>query len=107
MMLARALYKNGDLIVLDEPTAAVDPIAEFSLYKSFDEMIGDRTALYISHRLSSTRFCDQILLMEWGEIAERGTHKELLERNGKYAQMFQVQAQYYNGSEDKEYEPIP
>ncbi|MGN7763372.1 ABC transporter ATP-binding protein [Paenibacillus sp. 22594] len=107
MMLARALYKNGDLIVLDEPTAAVDPLAEFSLYKSFDEMIGDRTALYISHRLSSTRFCDQILLMEWGEIAERGTHKELLERNGKYAQMFQVQAQYYKGSEDKEYEPIP
>jgi ATP-binding cassette subfamily C protein len=99
MMLARALYKNGDLIILDEPTAAVDAIAEFNLYTKFNEMIGDRTAVYISHRLSSTRFCDQILYMEQGEISEAGTHSELMERKGKYNQMYQIQAQYYKGSE--------
>ncbi|WP_440961812.1 ABC transporter ATP-binding protein [Paenibacillus nitricinens] len=99
MMLARALYKNGELIILDEPTAAVDPIAEFNLYTKFNGMIGERTALYISHRLSSTRFCDQILYMEQGEISEAGTHNELLERSGKYNQMYQIQAQYYKGSE--------
>ncbi|MNO73621.1 Lipid A export ATP-binding/permease protein MsbA [compost metagenome] len=99
MMLARALYKNGDLIVLDEPTAAVDAIAEFNLYTKFNEMIGDKTAVYISHRLSSTRFCDQILYMEQGEISEAGTHSELMERKGKYNQMYQIQAQYYKGGE--------
>ncbi|MEK3661572.1 ABC transporter ATP-binding protein [Paenibacillus sp. FSL R5-0744] len=99
MMLARALYKNGDLIILDEPTAAVDAIAEFNLYTRFNEMIGERTALYISHRLSSTRFCDQILYMEQGEIAEAGSHSELMKQNGRYNQMYQIQAQYYKGSE--------
>ncbi|WP_223178956.1 ABC transporter ATP-binding protein [Paenibacillus sp. B2(2019)] len=99
MMLARALYKNGELIILDEPTAAVDAIAEFNLYTRFNEMIGERTALYISHRLSSTRFCDQILYMEQGEISEAGSHSELMERRGKYNQMYQIQAQYYKGSE--------
>lgn len=99
MMLARALYKNGDLIILDEPTVAVDAIAEFNLYTRFNEMIGERTALYISHRLSSTRFCDQILYMEQGEIAEAGSHSELMKQNGRYNQMYQIQAQYYKGSE--------
>ncbi|SUY46618.1 ABC transporter [Clostridium putrefaciens] len=95
LALARALYKEGDIIVLDEPTAALDPIAEYNIYKGFDEMIGDKTAIYISHRLASTRFCDVIAFFEDGEIKEYGTHDELLKKNGRYAKMFNVQAHYY------------
>lgn len=95
LALARALYKDGNIIVLDEPTAALDPIAEYNIYKGFDEMIGDKTAIYISHRLASTRFCDIIAFFEDGEIKEYGTHDELLNKNGRYAEMFNVQAHYY------------
>lgn len=95
LALARALYKNAPIIILDEPTAALDALAEYCLYQSFDGMIGDRTAVYISHRLSSTRFCDKIAMFVAGEMVEYGTHKELLEKNGAYAEMFRVQAQYY------------
>lgn len=95
LALARALYKNVPIVVLDEPTAALDALAEYRLYQSFDGMIGSRTAVYISHRLSSTRFCDNIAMFVAGEMVEYGTHEELLEKNGAYADMFLVQAQYY------------
>lgn len=95
LALARALYKNGEIVILDEPTAALDPIAEHNIYMRFNEMIEDKTAIYISHRLSSTRFCDVIAFFEDGKIKEYGTHHELMARYGKYAHMFNIQAQYY------------
>ncbi len=104
MALARALYKNAPVVVLDEPTAALDALAEYRLYQSFDGMIGEKSAVYISHRLSSTRFCDTIAMFKGGEMVEYGTHEELLNKNGAYAEMFRVQAQYYveDGAE-----PVP
>lgn len=104
MALARALYKNAPVVVLDEPTAALDALAEYRLYQSFDGMIGGKSAVYISHRLSSTRFCDTIAMFKGGEMVEYGTHEELLNKNGAYAEMFRVQAQYYveDGTE-----PVP
>lgn len=95
LALARALYKGSDVIVLDEPTAALDALAEYRLYKSFNGLVGNRTAVYISHRLSSTRFCDRVAMFKDGEMTETGTHEELMEKNGDYAEMFRVQAQYY------------
>ena len=95
MALARALYKNAPVVVLDEPTAALDALAEYRLYQSFDGMIGGKSAVYISHRLSSTRFCDTIAMFKGGEMVEYGTHDELLKKDGAYAEMFRVQAQYY------------
>ncbi len=100
LALARALYKNSPIIVLDEPTAALDPLAEYNLYKSFDEIISDRTAVYISHRLSSTRFCDSIAMFKSGKMVEYGTHEELLQKGGDYAEMFEIQAQYYKDKEE-------
>lgn len=106
LALARALYKDAPVIVLDEPTAALDALAEYRLYKSFDEIIGNKTAVYISHRLSSTRFCDCIAMFKSGEMVECGTHDELLLKGGAYAEMFKIQAQYYkdddNGGEKSE-----
>lgn len=95
LALARALYKDAPIVVLDEPTAALDAIAEYQLYQNFNDMIGEKTAVYISHRLSSTRFCDIIAMFKDGEMVEYGTHEELLAKNGAYAEMFRVQAQYY------------
>lgn len=95
LALARALYKNAPFIVLDEPTAALDALAEERLYLEFDKLTQGKTAVYISHRLASTRFCDRIALFEDGMIAECGTHDELLLRGGKYAGLFNIQAQYY------------
>lgn len=100
LALARALYKESKIIVLDEPTAALDALAEYRLYQSFDNMIGKKTAVYISHRLSSTRFCDRVAMFSKGEMVETGTHEELMALNGEYAEMFRVQAQYY--VEDKD-----
>ena len=106
LALARALYKDAPVIMLDEPTAALDALAEYRLYKSFDEIIGNKTAVYISHRLSSTRFCDCIAMFKSGEMVECGTHDELLLKGGAYAEMFKIQAQYYkdddNGGEKSE-----
>lgn len=95
LALARALYKDGPIVILDEPTAALDPIAEKDIYESFSDMIDGRTAIFISHRLSSTKFCDQVAYFENGQIVEYGTHEALLSMEGKYAHMFNTQAQYY------------
>lgn len=94
--LARALYKDAPFIILDEPTAALDPIAEAEIYAKFDEIVGDKTAIYISHRLSSCRFCDKIAVFDDGRIVQVGTHKELLaDEKGKYRELWYAQAQYY------------
>jgi ABC-type multidrug transport system fused ATPase/permease subunit len=95
MALARALYKNGRFLILDEPTAALDPIAESQIYQQYNEMVSAKTSLFISHRLASTRFCDRILFIENGSIVEDGSHEELMEKKGKYYQLYQIQSQYY------------
>ena len=95
LMLARALYKDAPILILDEPTAALDPIAESEMYERYDELVHGRTAVFISHRLSSTRFCDRILFLENGRITEEGTHGELMQRGGAYAELFSIQARYY------------
>lgn len=99
LALARALYKDAPVIVLDEPTAALDALAEYNLYMNFNDMIGNKSAIYISHRLSSTRFCDSIAMFKDGEMIEYGTHDELLNAGGAYAEMFEIQAQYYKDEE--------
>ena len=94
--LARALYQNAAFLILDEPTAALDPIAEAEVYSSFNEIVGDRTAVYISHRLSSCRFCDEIIVFDQGRIVQQGTHEELVEQtNCKYYELWNAQAKYY------------
>ena len=94
--LARALYRKSPFIVLDEPTAALDPVAEEQVYAGFSGMVGDRTAVYISHRLSSCRFCDEITVFDGGRIVQKGTHENLLkEKAGKYSELWNAQAQYY------------
>ena len=94
--IARALYKQAPFVILDEPTAALDPMAEYEIYRQFHTLVGDKTAFYISHRLSSCRFCDRIAVFSDGKIAEYGNHDELvLLQNGIYAKMFEAQAQYY------------
>ncbi|MDR2615467.1 MAG: ABC transporter ATP-binding protein/permease [Oscillospiraceae bacterium] len=95
LALARAIYKEAPVIILDEPTAALDPIAESETYMRYAELTAGKTAVYISHRLASTRFCDRIILLDGHTIAEVGTHDELMARGGKYAEMFGVQASYY------------
>ena len=93
--LARALYRDAPIVVLDEPAASLDPRAEFELYRHFNELTEGKAAVYISHRLSSTRFCDEIAVFAGGRIVERGTHEELMERKGVYAELFEMQAQFY------------
>lgn len=94
--IARALYKDAPFIILDEPTAALDPIAEAEIYSKFDEITGDKTAIYISHRLSSCRFCDEIAVFQEGEVIQQGSHDNLVvDTNGKYYELWKAQAQYY------------
>lgn len=95
LMLARALYKNAPIMVLDEPTSALDPIAESEIYNKYSELTDGRMAVYISHRLASTKFCHRIILICEGRIAEEGTHDELLAHNGHYADLFEMQSKYY------------
>lgn len=99
LFFARALYKNAGLMILDEPTAALDPIAENELYQHFAEAATDRTTIYISHRLSSTKFCDRIVLLEHGRIIEEGTHDLLMAAEGRYAELFEIQSRYYQSQE--------
>ncbi len=95
LMLARALYCDAPFVILDEPTAALDPIAEGEMYEKYESMLQNKTGVFISHRLSSTRFCDRILFLEKGHIAEEGSHEELMKKQGAYAEMFSLQAKYY------------
>jgi ATP-binding cassette subfamily B protein len=101
LMLARALYKDAPFLILDEPTAALDPIAESDMYQKYNEMTLGKSSVYISHRLASTRFCDRILMLADGGIAEEGTHEELLKLGGKYAALFEVQSKYYREEGDE------
>lgn len=100
LMLARTLYKNAPVVILDEPTAALDPVAENELYQKYSMLTEGKTSIFISHRLSSTRFCDRILFFEYGKVVEEGTHEELMKQNGAYAKMYEVQAKYYRKEGD-------
>ena len=93
--IARALYKDSPFIILDEPTAALDPIAEAEIYSKFNGIVGDKTSVYISHRLSSCRFCDEIAVFDNGQVVQYGSHDELVGRCGKYQELWNAQAQYY------------
>jgi len=95
LLLAKALYKGGPISILDEPTAALDPIAESEIYEEYNDMTENKTAMFISHRLASTKFCNRILFLENGEIIEEGTHEELMAKNEKYSEMFEIQSHYY------------
>ena len=96
MAIARALYKNAPIVILDEPTAALDPIAEYEVYKNFDKLVYGKTAIYISHRLSSCKFCDRIIVFNNGSIIEEGSHDELMKNTcGLYYNMYSTQAKHY------------
>lgn len=99
LLMARALYKDAPILILDEPTAALDPIAESQTYEQFQEIASDKTAIYISHRLASTRFCDKIAFLSGGRIVEEGTHEELIQKGGAYCEMFALQSKYYQNKE--------
>ncbi len=101
MLFARTLYLDAPLVILDEPTAALDPIAENELYLNYGKAMENKTGIYISHRLSSTRFCDRILLLEHGEIMEEGTHESLLAGNTRYAELFEIQSKYYRDEDER------
>ena len=96
LAIARALYKDAPFIILDEPTAALDPVTEAEIYSRFNAIVGDKTAIYISHRLSSCRFCDEIIVFNEGAVIQQGTHESLAaDENGKYYELWHAQAQYY------------
>ena len=100
--IARAIYKDADLVILDEPTAALDPQAEYDVYTRLADLIGSKGVIYISHRLTSCKFCDEIIVMDNGHVNDRGTHSQLLEHNGRYAEMWNAQAQYYKADQLQE-----
>jgi len=102
LALARALYKSAPVVVLDEPTSALDALAEQQMYERFNHMIGKKSAVYISHRLASTRFCDQVAMFAEGRMIEYGSHDELMAKGGEYARMFELQAQYYQDGQEAE-----
>ena len=101
LALARAIYKNAGIMILDEPTSALDPLAELALFSRLADIADGRTTLFISHRLSSTKFCDRILVLSDGKIAEIGSHDTLMEKDGIYADLFHTQAKYYESAEVK------
>lgn len=96
MAIARAIYKDAPFVIMDEPTAALDPKAECEVYAGFDKMVGNKTALYISHRLASCRFCEDILVFDQGRVVQRGSHEELKEKEGLYRELWEAQARYYD-----------
>ena len=100
LVLARALYKNSRMIILDEPTAAMDPIAEYEFYQHFNELSSQKTVIYISHRLAATKFCDKIAVIANGAVEEYGSHEELIAKQGIYKELFQYQASLYKGNEE-------
>lgn len=106
LIFARALYRDRPVLVLDEPTAALDPVAENEMYLQYEKTAENKTSLFISHRLSSTRFCDRIIFLENGQIAEEGSHEELMSRKGGYAKMFEIQSQYYKESDNERGESL-
>ena len=106
LALARALYKGGEIFVLDEPTAKLDPLAENEMYLKYNELTKGKTSIFISHRLSSTRFCDRIFYLENGKIIESGTHDVLMAMGGAYAKMFETQSRYYKEQEEAPYESM-
>ena len=94
--IARALYKDAPFVILDEPTSALDPISEYEIYTHFHDMVKNKTSIYISHRMSSCRFCDDILVFDHGQLLQRGTHEELMKDTKQvYAKMWKAQAKYY------------
>ncbi len=93
--IARAIYKNAPFVIMDEPTAALDPESECEVYAGFDKMVGNKTAIYISHRLASCRFCGDILVFDRGVVVQRGRHEELERQEGLYRELWNAQAQYY------------
>ena len=95
LLLAKAMYKDGPFLILDEPTSALDPIAESKIYEEYNEMSLDKTSIFISHRLASTKFCDKIMFLDGGQIVETGSHDELIKKGGKYREIFDIQSHYY------------
>lgn len=104
LSLARALHKDAPVIILDEPTSALDPLAEEKLYTSFNDLIGERTGIFISHRLSSTKFCDKVAMFEDSHLVEYGTHEELMKKKGRYYELYRTQADLYREGENKDAE---
>lgn len=104
LAMARALYKESSLLVLDEPTAALDPISENEIYSKYNEISNNKTTIFVSHRLASTKFCERIILLDNGKIIEEGTHEELIKLNGKYAYMFKIQSLYYSNEDVNQFE---
>ncbi len=102
LMLARALYKDSPILVLDEPTASLDPLAEQSLYLKYNSLTENKTSFFISHRLASTQFCNRIIYLDDGKIIEKGSHQELMKKGGKYSEMFEIQSQYYKENKKEE-----
>ena len=95
LAIARAMYRDSAFLILDEPTAALDPESECEVYAGFDRMVGNKTSIYISHRLASCRFCEDILVFDKGKVVQRGRHEELERQEGLYRELWDAQAQYY------------
>ncbi len=100
LAIARALYKGGNMVIMDEPTAALDALAEAEIYQNFSQLVEGKTAVYVSHRLASTKFCDRIILLDGNTVAEEGSHSSLMKRKGKYYEMFTVQGKYYQDEKE-------